>query len=100
MATKNTGLVSPPRTAASTAASAPPPKTSGEDAFIAGAPDAKPKKVKADKPDRPPRGKKTPISLTLKQELLDAVDARAAATGQSRAGWIGLAIYKALKQED
>lgn len=97
MATKVTGLVKPPRTGAS----APPPETKGEMDFIGAAPDAnRPNKAEGDKKDRPPRGRKTPISLTLKQDLLDAVDARAGATGQSRAAWISLAIYKALRQED
>lgn len=95
--TPRVGLVKPPRSASS----APPPETSGEKAFIADAPDAnRPSKAGGDKKDRPSRGRKTPISLTLKQDLLDAVDARAEATGQSRAAWISLAIYKALKQED
>lgn len=89
--TPKPGIVKRPTTLAAVPA-VPPAETKGEADFIGGAPDA-PKAT-----TRRKRGRKEQISLTLKPELIDQVDARAEAMGQSRAAWISAAIYRALQQ--
>lgn len=65
--------------------------TTNVDAFIAGAPDSAPTKKGVKK------GNKVQISLTISPGLLDRIDALAADLGQSRAGIINLAIYRAVE---
>jgi len=69
----------------------PKPKTPTADEFILGAPDAevKPKGVI--------KGHKRQITLTISPKLLAKIDALAAELGQSRAGMINLAIYRAVE---
>ncbi len=69
----------------------PKPKTITADAFISGAPDAeiKPKRVK--------KGNKVQISLTIAPALLEKIDNLAEELGQSRAGIINMAIYRAVE---
>jgi len=57
--------------------------------FIAGAPDAGPKRVK--------KGSKVQISLTIAEPTLNEVDALAARAGLSRAGLINLAIRRQIE---
>ena len=67
-----------------------PKKTeAATNAFIAGAPDAKPRGVR--------KGNRQQISLTIAPELLAKVDALAARLGQSRAAVINMAIYRAVE---
>lgn len=76
----------------------PKAKKSAE-SFIAEAPDAA--AISTDKADRKRvmRGKKEQISLTIAPELLADLDALTTPMGQSRAGLIGLAIYRFIEQE-
>lgn len=74
------------------------------DRFIAAAPDAgnsSPVQPAAQLPVVPaPRGRKTPISLTLSPQLLAELDKkRAALGGMSRPALISLAVSKFLAQE-
>lgn len=74
------------------------------DRFIAAAPDAgssSPVQPAAQLPAVPaPRGRKTPISLTLSPQLLAELDKkRAALGGMSRPALISLAVSKFLAQE-
>jgi hypothetical protein len=62
------------------------------DKFISGAPDAHPHVAGI------PKGKKRQISLTIKPELLMAIDEISRETGQTRAGLIGMAIYRLVKR--
>ena len=66
-----------------------PPHSTTAAAFISGAPDAAPRRVR--------KGKKVQITLTLTEPLLDRVDELAAKLGQSRAAVINLAIYQSLE---
>lgn len=74
------------------------------DRFVAAAPDAgksPPVQPAAQLPAVPaPRGRKTPISLTLSPQLLAELDKkRAALGGMSRPALISLAVSKFLAQE-
>lgn len=71
------------------------------DDFINAAPDAS----AATAPAEPARkgvkkGKREQISLTIPPALLDRLDAVAARLAQSRAGFINLAIVRAIEQEE
>jgi len=68
-----------------------PEKDAEIDAFITGAPDA------PAAPRRVRKGKKLQISLTISEEMLARVDAKAAQIGQSRAAVINLAIAQVLE---
>lgn len=70
---------------------APTPSPAME-AFIAGAPDAS-----APVRRGVVKGKKQQISLTIRPELLDQVDAMAERLGQSRAAIISLAVQRAVE---
>ena len=59
-------------------------KQSKLDAFAAAAPDAR--------PERKLRGRKMPLALTLPPDLIDAIDAIAAAEDRSRAKMIELVL--------
>jgi len=61
-----------------------PSKRSKADAFAAGAPDAR--------PARKLRGRKAPLALTLPPDLIDAIDALAAAEDRSRAKMIEIIL--------
>ena len=67
------------------------PPTKSADAFIAGAPDAK--------PDQAPKAKpaKTAISLQLPTELLAKVDEAAEALSLTRSGFIKQALARAVQ---
>jgi hypothetical protein len=72
----------------------PKPKASTEKAinnFINQAPDGN--KVK-----RIRKGKKIQISITIDEEIIDQVDTRAKQRGQSRTGFICLAVAQALEK--
>ncbi|WP_054287269.1 ribbon-helix-helix domain-containing protein [Gulbenkiania mobilis] len=62
------------------------------DAFISGAPDAPKSTGRGIR-----KGRKEQITIALAPALLDRLDARAAALGQSRSALIGLAIAQALE---
>ncbi len=64
------------------------------DAFISGAPDA----ASAVERKGVVKGRKQQISLTIKPELLDRVDAVAGRMGQSRAAIINLALFQSLER--
>lgn len=74
------------------------PKASAVDDFIKGAPDAAAPKKEAKEvySKGMKKGNKRQISLTIEPELLRRVDELSEATGQSRAGLINLAIWRAL----
>lgn len=70
----------------------------GADSFINAAPDAgavEPPKRKGVR-----KGKREQISLTIPPTLLDRLDAVAERLAQSRAGFINLAIVRAIEQEE
>ncbi len=70
-----------------------------QDAFIAGAPDARPSEGQAAEVYNKgiPKGHKRQITLTIAPEMLRKVDEVAKRTGQGRAGIINMAIYRALE---
>ena len=80
-----------------------PPKKSTlatADAFISGAPDAGatgPTEATEAGPRRVRKGNRVQITLTISEALLDRVDARATELGQSRAGFINLAVSQVLE---
>jgi len=74
-----------------------PKAASAADAFIQGAPDASSVETASSYEKGVKKGNKRQISLTITPELLQRVDELAKRTGQSRAGLINLAIYKALE---
>jgi hypothetical protein len=70
------------------------------EAFIGQAPDAgatAPTEVTEAGPRRVRKGNKVQITLTISEALLDRVDARATELGQSRAGFINLAVSQVLE---
>ena len=67
------------------------PPTKPADAFIAGAPDAKPEQPQKAKPQ------KTAISLQLPTDLLTKVDEAAAALSLTRSGYIKQALARAVQ---
>lgn len=76
----------------------PKVKKSAE-SFISQAPDAAADSTKKPARKRVMRGKKEQISLTIAPELLAELDELTSPMGQSRAGLIGLAIYRFIEQE-
>ena len=73
------------------------PDVPQEERFIGGAPDGTPPMPQR-APGRLRMGKKLQISITITEELLDRVDAMAKDYGQSRAGFISLALKQALER--
>ena len=63
--------------------------TSAADAFISGAPDSPPRRVR--------KGRKVQITLTITEPLLARVDGLAGQLGQSRAAVINLAVMQMLQ---
>lgn len=63
------------------------------ESFISGAPDAQ----KAGTGRGIRKGRKEQITIALSPAILDRVDERAAAMGQSRSAWIAFAIAQALE---
>lgn len=72
----------------------PVEKAAAIEAFIGGAPDAA---TQAPAPQRVRKGKKLQITLTISEDMLARVDAKAAQIGQSRAAVINLAIAQLLE---
>ena len=78
-----------------------PKNPSGIDAFIAGAPDHMGTK-RAEEAETPynkgvKKGKRRQITHTLVAELLRDIDKAAAKSGQTRAAFINMALYRAVK---
>jgi hypothetical protein len=67
----------------------PDATTAAADAFISGAPDAPPRRVR--------KGRKVQITLTITEPLLARVDGLAGQLGQSRAAVINLAVMQMLQ---
>ncbi|MBT0571879.1 CopG family transcriptional regulator [Curvibacter sp. CHRR-16] len=65
------------------------------EAFISGAPDAAAAVPEA--PRRVRKGNKIQITLTISEPLLERADIAASQLGQTRAGFINLAIFQALE---
>ena len=77
-----------------------PTKPAAADAFIAGAPDAPPLAAAPAKARKGvQKGRKEQISLTIATPVLDRVDAAAGELGLTRAGFINMAISRALAGE-
>ncbi len=74
-------------------------RNAAAEAFVTGAPDAKPI-APATYEKGLPKGRKRQISLTIAPELLRKVDEQAEAAGIGRAAFISMAIHRALKQEE
>lgn len=72
----------------------PAEKAAAIEAFIGGAPDAV---TQPQAPQRVRKGKKLQITLTISEDMLTRVDAKAALIGQSRAAVINLAIAQLLE---
>lgn len=72
----------------------PAEKTAEIEAFIGGAPDAA---TLPAAPQRVRKGRKLQITLTISEDMLTRVDAKAAQIGQSRAAVINLAIAQLLE---
>jgi len=75
------------------------PKAGAVDTFIAAAPDAAAPKQDAKEVYSKgiKKGNKRQITLTIEPEILRRIDELSETTGQSRAGLINLAIWRALE---